>query len=55
MGMDLLQNHGANVDARTMHITWAPAGADAPNTAPFLLHSGVNDSTTLAQFWSRKK
>ncbi len=28
LGMDLLQIYGANVDARTMQVTWAPAGAD---------------------------
>ncbi len=28
LGMDFLQIHGANVDARTMQVTWAPAGAD---------------------------
>ncbi len=26
LGMDLLQIYGANVDARNMHVTWAPAG-----------------------------
>ncbi len=26
--MDLLQIYGANVDAQSMHVTWAPAGAD---------------------------
>ena len=24
LGMDLLQIYGANVDARTMQVTWAP-------------------------------
>ncbi len=28
LGMDLLQIYGANVDARSMHVTWAPTGAD---------------------------
>ncbi len=28
LGMDLLQIYGANVDTRTMKVTWAPAGAD---------------------------
>ncbi len=28
LGMDLLQIYGASVDARSMHVTWAPAGAD---------------------------
>ncbi len=26
--MDLLQIYGANVDARTMQVTWAPTGAN---------------------------
>ncbi len=28
LGMDLLQIYGANVDARTMQVTWAPTGAN---------------------------
>ncbi len=28
LGMNLIQIYGANVDARTMQVTWAPAGAD---------------------------
>ncbi len=28
LGIDLLQKYGANVDARTIHVTWAPTGAN---------------------------
>ncbi len=28
LGMDLLQIYGANEDASTMQVTWAPAGSD---------------------------
>ena len=28
LGMDLLQIYGANVDAHTMQVSWAPAGVD---------------------------